>query len=79
MHIVCDVGVTLAKDGVSYEGDIEFYNETETILDDDPTPLDPPKYPNPETGDNTSVIALVIAGAIVTLGVVIKSKSRRFE
>ena len=74
-----NASVTLAKDGVSYEGDIEFYNETETILDDDPTPLDPPKYPNPETGDNTSVIALVIAGAIVTLGVVIKSKSRRFE
>ena len=74
-----NASVTLAKDGVSYEGDIEFYNETETILNDDPTPLDPPKEPNPETGDNTSVIALVIAGAIVTLGVVIKSKSRRFE
>ena len=74
-----NASVTLAKDGVSYEGDIEFYNETETILNDDPTPLDPPKESNPETGDNTSVIALVIAGAIVTLGVVIKSKSRRFE
>ena len=74
-----NASVTLAKDGVSYEGDIEFFNETETVIPDDPTPLDPPKESNPETGDNTSVIALVIAGAIVTLGVVIKSKSRRFE
>ena len=65
----------LAKDEVSHEGAIEFYNETIVEIPDNPPPLDD----IPQTGDNNVENVFLIAVMVVALGVIVKSKRRRFE
>lgn len=65
----------VTKDEEAYEGEIEFNNETTVEIPDNPPPYDD----IPQTGDNTVVYMLILAGGFVACNVAFKSKRRRLD